>query len=80
MRLFDRNASCFTPELCFTSGGGDFFTASELYRKRWRIEIYQPYNLHKSLSAINRWWQAIAHDLWRRALTATVPVRSYPLG
>jgi len=58
----------------------DACTIAELYRKRWRIEIYQPYNLHKSLSAINRWWQAIAHDLWRRALTATVPVRSYPLG
>jgi len=55
-------------------------TAVELYCLRPRIEIYQPYNLHKSLSAINRWWQAIAHDLWRRALTATVPVRSYPLG
>ncbi|MGF1613155.1 MAG: hypothetical protein ACFCVA_04365, partial [Gammaproteobacteria bacterium] len=36
-------------------------TLAALYRLRWQVEIYQPYNLHKCLFSIMRqWWQATA--------------------
>jgi len=53
---------------------------ASLYRRRWSIEIYQPYNLHKSLLAIRRWWRASARYGRRLALTAAVPVRPHRLG
>jgi len=52
----------------------------ELYQQRWRIEIYQPYNLHKSLSAINQWRRAKARCRLRFALTASVPIRLHRPG
>ena len=60
-----------------------FAAAAELidwYRARWEIEIYQPYNLHKSLSAINQWRRARARSRLRLALTASVPVRPHRPG
>ena len=58
----------------------DTDTLLALYRVRWQVEIYQPYNLHKSLWAINQWLRAIAHYRLRLALTALVPVRSHRPG
>lgn len=50
------------------------------YRARWEIEIYQPYNLHKSHFSINRWWRAIADYLRRFALSVVVPTRPHRPG
>jgi hypothetical protein len=47
------------------------------YGARWAIEIYQPYNLHKSLWAINQWLWAIARYRLRLALTAIVPAQPH---
>jgi hypothetical protein len=44
-------------------------TIAALYRVRWQVEIYQPYNLHKRLFSItNRWWRAMACYRQRLAL------------
>lgn len=53
----------------------------EWYRKRWLIEIYQPYNLRKShFSVINRWWRAIADGLHRLVRTAAAATRPHRPG
>ncbi len=47
------------------------------YGARWAIEIYQPYNLHKSLLAITQWLRARAHYWLRLALTASVSAQPH---
>ena len=52
-------------------------TLAALYRVRWPVVIYQPYNLHKRLSSVmSRWWQATACD--RRRLALMVAVSAQP--
>ena len=62
--------------LAIATSGAPQAEAIDAYADRWQVEIYQPYNLHKTLSAINQWLRAIARYRLRLALTAIVPVRS----
>jgi hypothetical protein len=59
----------------------DLPSPASLYRDRYgargQDEIYQPYNLHKSLWAINQWLWAIARYRLRLALTAIVPAQPH---
>ena len=48
-------------------------TVMALYRVRWQVEIYQPYNLRKTQVIMIQWWQAIARCGRRLALPVIVP-------
>jgi hypothetical protein len=43
------------------------------YGSRWCIEIYQPYNLHRTILIIREWLQRVVRCLQPFALTAAAP-------
>ncbi len=52
-------------------------TVAELYRKRWKIEIYQPCNLRKTLAMLKKWLKGAARCGVHVAAHAAVRVQRH---